>query len=250
MKKNLAILCSALLLASVLSGCSSPLKISINENTDNQKTEETTEATGESGSNENYTYLMDTDTRLLGNEDLAGKTDMELRLIKNEILARHGFVFSDDATMRSYFANQPWYTPDPYFTSDQLEGIELANFELIRNKLNSMQTTTEAPTQATSVVIVQSTPAPAAPVVPAAPAAPAQPSTPVTYYCCASDYATLRASASTSAAAITRIYTRGAVTYLGRSGSFLYVDYNGTRGYVLSKFFSTNYDAPLNYDAR
>jgi hypothetical protein len=244
MKKNLTVLCATLLLASVLSGCSAPLKISINRNDDSRRTEETTSEASDSGSSENYTYLMDSDTRLLGNEDLEGKTDMELRLIKNEILARHGFVFSDDATMRSYFANQPWYTPDPYFTSDQLEGIELANFVLIRNKLASMQTTTtEATTQATTVV-VQYTPAPVTP------ATQPQPQATVTYYCCASDFATLRSAPSTSASAITRIYTRGAVTYLGRSGSFLYVSYGGTKGYVLAKFFSTNYNAPLNYDER
>ena len=72
---------------------------------------------------------------------------------------------------------------------------------------------------------------------------------PVYLYCRASEYATLRQTASVNAAALTRITSRGAVTYLGISGDFYYVSYNGMTGYVLQEFFSLDPEAPINTSA-
>ncbi|MCD8159110.1 MAG: SH3 domain-containing protein [Clostridiales bacterium] len=68
------------------------------------------------------------------------------------------------------------------------------------------------------------------------------------YYCCASDYATLRSSASRNASALARITYNEPVTYLGASGEFSYVSYNGTKGYVLTKFLSESAYPDKNYD--
>lgn len=68
-----------------------------------------------------------------------------------------------------------------------------------------------------------------------------------TLYCCASDFATLRRSASRDAAEITKIGSREEVTYLGSQGDFYQVSYGSQTGYVLKEYFATSPDAPLNY---
>lgn len=68
-----------------------------------------------------------------------------------------------------------------------------------------------------------------------------------TMYCCASDYATLRDVPSRSGKSLAKIKTRGSVTWVGTTGEFYCVKYNGKLGYVLKDFFSYDYDAPLNY---
>lgn len=66
-------------------------------------------------------------------------------------------------------------------------------------------------------------------------------------YCRASESATLRASASRSSKGLAAIKTREKVTYMGDSGEFYYVSFRGTTGYVLKDYFSSDYNAPLNY---
>ncbi|MBE6824369.1 MAG: PASTA domain-containing protein [Ruminococcaceae bacterium] len=68
-------------------------------------------------------------------------------------------------------------------------------------------------------------------------------------YCCASEYVTLRSNPSRSASRLNSIYSREAVEYLGDAGEFIYVEYKNQKGYVLASFFSTDPNAPLNYDS-
>ncbi len=51
-----------------------------------------------------------TSARPLTNNDLANLSCNDVALMRNEILARHGFVFADPDTV-TYFAAQPWYPP-------------------------------------------------------------------------------------------------------------------------------------------
>lgn len=67
-------------------------------------------------------------------------------------------------------------------------------------------------------------------------------------YCRASDFATLRSSTSMSSSALAKINRDERVSYLGRSGDWYHVSYNGKTGYVLVSFFSPQADAPLNYN--
>lgn len=193
--------------------------------------------------------MSDSNTKIIKEADIKGKPDMTIRLIKNEILARHGYVFSNDEVMRNYFANQNWYIPDASFTMDNLSEIERYNFNFLNNYLANMEKQNKAEQEKiekdkdnekedSKTVVIYKDPTPT----------PVYNST--TMYCCASDYATLRSRASTQSSAITRIYSRARVECLGSYGSFYYVSYNGYKGYVLSKFFSTDLYAPLNYDAR
>jgi len=55
--------------------------------------------------------------------DLESKTPAELRLLRNEIYARHGRQFKS-ADLRKYFSKQPWYKPDPQFKGSRLSEEE------------------------------------------------------------------------------------------------------------------------------
>lgn len=68
--------------------------------------------------------------RLLRMDEVKGLTPFQLRVMRNEIYARHGYVFGD-LEMRNYFEKQPWYREDTAFTVDRLSTIELQNVGLI-----------------------------------------------------------------------------------------------------------------------
>jgi hypothetical protein len=55
----------------------------------------------------------------------------DLRVLRNEIYARHGRVFKDPK-LQEYFLSQTWYKPDPAFTDDMLSEIETKNLAKIR----------------------------------------------------------------------------------------------------------------------
>jgi hypothetical protein len=48
--------------------------------------------------------------RLLKNSDVAKRPMRQLRIMKSEIYARHGYIFKTE-TMKNYFNRQPWYEP-------------------------------------------------------------------------------------------------------------------------------------------
>lgn len=49
-------------------------------------------------------------SRKLTEEDVKGKTSHELRIMRNEIYARHGYIFKDPI-LRDYFIQKSWYKP-------------------------------------------------------------------------------------------------------------------------------------------
>ena len=49
-------------------------------------------------------------SRKLTEEDVKGKTKHELRIMRNEIYARHGYIFKDPI-LRDYFMQKSWYKP-------------------------------------------------------------------------------------------------------------------------------------------
>jgi YARHG domain len=55
----------------------------------------------------------------------------DLRVLRNEIYARHGRVFKDK-DLQKYFDSQDWYKPNTEFTDDQLSEIEVKNLATIR----------------------------------------------------------------------------------------------------------------------
>ena len=55
----------------------------------------------------------------------------DLRVLRNEVYARHGRIFKDPE-LQKYFLAQPWYKPNPDFKDEQLNEIEAANLAKIK----------------------------------------------------------------------------------------------------------------------
>ena len=64
-------------------------------------------------------------------EDVANMTKSDLRLMRNEIYARHGYAFKMK-DMRAYFDNQDWYMPLHTDIRNMLTEVEKKNVELIK----------------------------------------------------------------------------------------------------------------------
>ena len=75
--------------------------------------------------------LPDSDVHLYSEEELSIYDAETLALMRNEILARHGYVFKTDS-YREYFAAQSWYEENPDFVYDDLNAVEMENVELIK----------------------------------------------------------------------------------------------------------------------
>ena len=70
------------------------------------------------------------ENRALSDQMLLGLSLHELRLLRNEIYARHGRSFK--ATwLQQYFDGQPWYQADENFKDEELSGFDKQNVELI-----------------------------------------------------------------------------------------------------------------------
>jgi len=56
----------------------------------------------------------------------------DLQLLRGIVFGRHGRVFKDLA-IKAYLAERPWYHPNPDFNNSQLNAVEVANLDLIRD---------------------------------------------------------------------------------------------------------------------
>ncbi len=70
-------------------------------------------------------------TELVTDETLGTLFAEDLRVLRNEVYARHGRIFKD-AKLQKYFESQSWYKPNPDFKDDQLGQIEVANLAKIK----------------------------------------------------------------------------------------------------------------------
>ena len=81
------------------------------------------------------TYLMpNSDNRYLTGNELHGLSKEELIIARNEIFARHGYIFGDDV-LREYFFCENWYIPSVLgadFDSSVFNDQESANIKLIQ----------------------------------------------------------------------------------------------------------------------
>ena len=68
--------------------------------------------------------------RTISEQMLNGLSLHELRLLRNEIYARHGRIFRTD-WLSQYFWNQPWYTSDENFKDEELSTNDKLNVETI-----------------------------------------------------------------------------------------------------------------------
>ena len=83
------------------------------------------------------------ENKLISERMLHGLSLHELRLLRNEIYARHGRVFKT-LWIEQYFAMQPWYDARENFNDEELSGPDKTNVETIvayENKLHDQITT-------------------------------------------------------------------------------------------------------------
>lgn len=99
----------------------------------NSKGDTEKNAEEEISTNDEY-FIADSSTRYLTEEELSNFSKEELPFIRNEIFARHGYIFSNEK-YNNYFKTKKWYTPNPNFSGNpsELSVIEYANVKLIKS---------------------------------------------------------------------------------------------------------------------
>src|ERR1041385_1269971 len=70
------------------------------------------------------------ENKTVSEQMLHGLSLHELRLLRNEIYARHGRMFHAE-WLQQYFYSQPWYAPDENFKDEELSGNDKVNVETI-----------------------------------------------------------------------------------------------------------------------
>lgn len=68
---------------------------------------------------------------LLTGDEISNMSQQELRIMRNEIYARHGFIFQKE-DMKQYFSSQTWYKPLYTSVNNLLTEIEKKNIFLIK----------------------------------------------------------------------------------------------------------------------
>lgn len=77
-------------------------------------------------------YYHITSSRLLTEEDIKGFSKSDLKIMRNEIFARHGYIFRDPM-LQEYFSQMPWYTPQQADISQiALSSVEQNNVLFIK----------------------------------------------------------------------------------------------------------------------
>jgi hypothetical protein len=80
--------------------------------------------------------LADSDKKVLGEEDIAGISKEQLRLARNEIYARHGYVFKSQ-DLQKYFSSKSWYHEDNSYDGS-LSEVEKENVNLLKTREDLM----------------------------------------------------------------------------------------------------------------
>ncbi len=78
-----------------------------------------------------YSGNPQTSQKLLTEADLKGLDKAKLRFMRNEIFARHGYIFKSQE-LNNYFKQQPWYKPTEGDVSAKLSETERLNIALIK----------------------------------------------------------------------------------------------------------------------
>ena len=78
-----------------------------------------------------YGFIFsDSSTRKLTSSEVSKLSDNDIQYAINEIYARNGYIFKDEQ-LRTYYSSMPWYTPNPNFSTSQLNDIESYNINLL-----------------------------------------------------------------------------------------------------------------------
>lgn len=76
-------------------------------------------------------FLFPSDSVLITDEKLESLDDKTIELIKNEIYARHGYIFTD-RSLKKYFETFSWYKPNDDYSPKLLNQTEKANIKIIK----------------------------------------------------------------------------------------------------------------------
>ena len=79
------------------------------------------------------------ENKSISEQMLQGLSLHELRLLRNEVYARHGRMFRAE-WLQQYFYTQPWYSPNDNFKDEELSGSDKLNVEAIvkyENRIHS-----------------------------------------------------------------------------------------------------------------
>ena len=71
-------------------------------------------------------------TRILTDNEVSNQSKDDLKLMRNEIYARHGYIFNT-SEMVNYFSKQSWYSPTSSDVNSSLTEIEKKNIQLIKS---------------------------------------------------------------------------------------------------------------------
>lgn len=69
--------------------------------------------------------------RLLTETDIEGCSKKDIRLMRNAIFARHGYIFKNKE-LADYFSTMDWYEPRYSDVTSKLTEIELKNIEFLK----------------------------------------------------------------------------------------------------------------------
>lgn len=76
--------------------------------------------------------------RTITEPELRGRSKAELRVMRNEIFARHGRVFQSP-DLYDYFTKKPWYSQNPAYSDSLLSDVDKENIRIIQETENKAQ---------------------------------------------------------------------------------------------------------------
>lgn len=86
------------------------------------------------------TYIFpNSDKEYLNSGDVSNLSSRKIRLARNEIFARHGYIFNS-SDLKKYFGSQSWYKPEisgENFDESVLNKYEKANIDLLKSYENN-----------------------------------------------------------------------------------------------------------------
>lgn len=101
--------------------------------TDSDTTENTSSDTSTSSDSSDY-ILPDSSSSYVSDSELSSLSKDELAKARNEIYARHGYIFHKNQEMKDYFENKSWYEGTTTNQDDiSLNKYEQANIDKIRS---------------------------------------------------------------------------------------------------------------------
>lgn len=85
----------------------------------------------------NFSYFgkyPNASTTQLDPKELFKMSSQELKIMRNEIFARYGYIFQEGGEMDKYFRQQRWYKPEVDDVNELLTKLEIRNIQLIRTE--------------------------------------------------------------------------------------------------------------------